>query len=149
VHTASLIKERQDDRILLMRFEKVAAEDLYDLAGYIELDAMTPEAAAERVMARWNFNRSEMGIVAPDGAPPNHAGPEPHPHMLGPSPALPALRAPVPSPEACEVEISPPGATRSAPGSEEAADLNPRTARDDGARLRALFDENIPRCRAK
>lgn len=75
----SLVKKKADHTIMLMRFDRVEPEDLHDLAGFIELDELSPVQAARHILERLALNASrEMhaSLVPPE--PPQEFQQPPH-----------------------------------------------------------------------
>jgi len=54
-----LLKLRRDDEVMLMRFGNVEGKGLRGLAGYTDLDDLTPEQAAGAVLERLAFNEGK------------------------------------------------------------------------------------------
>lgn len=51
-----LIKQRRGDEVMLCRFDRVEGAGLYGLAGFVELDDITPERAATLIFERLAIN---------------------------------------------------------------------------------------------
>lgn len=51
-----LLKQQNHDMVMLSRFDLVEPEELYGLAGYIDLDAMRPDRFAELILERLAIN---------------------------------------------------------------------------------------------
>jgi tetratricopeptide (TPR) repeat protein len=51
-----LLKKRRDNEVMLCRFERADVKGLYSTAGFVELDAMTPGQAADRILERLALN---------------------------------------------------------------------------------------------
>jgi tetratricopeptide (TPR) repeat protein len=51
-----LLKKRKDNEVMLCRFDRGEVRGLYSTAGYVELDAMTPAQAADRILERLALN---------------------------------------------------------------------------------------------
>ena len=60
-----LLKHREDNEVMLCRFEHAEVAGLYSTAGFIELDEKTPEEAAALILERLALN---------EGKPKNHYG---------------------------------------------------------------------------
>jgi len=58
-----LLSKRKDQEVMLCRFDHATVKGLYSTAGFMELDAMTPEEAAVRILERLALN---------EGKPKNH-----------------------------------------------------------------------------
>src|SRR3712207_3944476 len=54
-----LLKRRNVDEVMLTRFGRVEGKGLHGLAGYTDLDEMTPEQAASVVIERLTVNESK------------------------------------------------------------------------------------------
>jgi hypothetical protein len=73
-----LLKKRKADEVMLTRFERVEGKGLHGLAGYTDLDDLTPEQAAELILQRLDLNeskgkkrkRSKPATTQIDSAPP-------------------------------------------------------------------------------
>jgi len=51
-----LLKKRMNHEIMLCRFDKAMVQGLHSTAGFVELDEMTPELAATRILERLALN---------------------------------------------------------------------------------------------
>jgi hypothetical protein len=51
-----LLKQREDQSVMLMRFDRVEPKGLYGLAGFIDLDDQTPAQAARLILERLALN---------------------------------------------------------------------------------------------
>ena len=58
-----LVKQRRHEEVMLTRFDRVDGKGLFELAGYVDLDVMTPEEVASLVLERLAIN---------EGLPRNH-----------------------------------------------------------------------------
>ena len=75
-----LLKARKVSEVMLTRFERVEGKGLHGLAGYTDLDDMTPEQAANVILERLAFNEghpkdyytrdAQAGLDWPIDAPP-------------------------------------------------------------------------------
>jgi len=54
-----LLKQRDDQSVMLMRFDRVEPEGLYSLAGFIDLDNETPAQAARFILERLALNEGK------------------------------------------------------------------------------------------
>jgi tetratricopeptide (TPR) repeat protein len=61
----SLLKKRKASEVMLTRFERVEGKGLHGLAGYTDLDELTPEQAASVILERLAVNESKSS--SPDG----------------------------------------------------------------------------------
>ena len=84
-----LIKQRRDQTVMLARFDRVDAADLFGLAGYLDLDERSPEDAAERIIERLLLNEAAVAradaaaapATARDGAAPKDDWPDVLPEL--------------------------------------------------------------------
>lgn len=57
-----LLKESKVDKVMLTRFKGVKGKGLHGLAGYTDLDKLTPEEAASLILERLDFNKGKAVV---------------------------------------------------------------------------------------
>ena len=64
-----LLKKRKVSEVMLMRFARVEARGLHGLAGYTDLDDLTPAQAAAGILERFAFNQRHAAETPASAAP--------------------------------------------------------------------------------
>ena len=69
-----LLKKRRHQDVMFLRFANATARSLFSTVGYVELDNITPEQAATRILQRLALNeelpRDHYGAIASNQTPP-------------------------------------------------------------------------------
>jgi tetratricopeptide (TPR) repeat protein len=70
-----LLKKRNASEVMLTRFNRVEGKGLRGLAGYTDLDELTPEQAASVILERLAVNEGKPGDYYAEPSPPDGAAP--------------------------------------------------------------------------